>query len=67
MMFKTLATLLAGRTSLARCLAELGVFDDKLDEEGKRRLFKSLVNYVEFGPHAFSNRTCRKNAHPCVC
>lgn len=58
MMFKTLAALLTGRASLARCLAEPGVFDDKLDGEGKRRLFKSLVNYVEFEPHAFCNRAC---------
>lgn len=57
-MFKTLATLLTGRTSLARCLAEPGVFDEKLDGEARRRLFKSLVNYVEFEPHAFCNRAC---------
>ncbi len=57
-MFKTLAALLTGRVSLARCLAEPGVFEGTLEGEAKRRLFKSLVNYVEFEPHAFCNRAC---------
>jgi MoaA/NifB/PqqE/SkfB family radical SAM enzyme len=57
-MFKTLAALLTENSSLARCLAEPGVFGGKLDSKKKTRLFKSLVNYVEFEPHAFCNRTC---------
>ena len=56
--FKTLAALLTENTSLARCLTEPGVLGGKLDSKEKARLFKSLVNYVEFEPHAFCNRTC---------
>lgn len=57
-LFRTLAGLLTSDGSLARCLVEPGVFRSDLDARARVQLFKSLVNYVEFEPHAYCNRTC---------
>ncbi len=57
-LLQMLARKLSGNNSLVRCLAEPGVFAGDLSPAEKRRLFQSLVNYVEFEPHAFCNRTC---------
>jgi len=51
---------MAGPESLSYCLARGGVsFDDRLTQSARRALFKNNVNYVEFEPHAYCNRTCR--------
>lgn len=57
-LFRTLARLLTSDSSLARCLTEQDVFRSDLDARARVQLFKSLVNYVEFEPHAYCNRTC---------
>lgn len=57
-LFKTIARLLTQHSSLARCLTEPGVFRGDLDASAKVQLFTSLVNYVEFEPHAYCNRSC---------